>query len=97
MGGRANTQSFFRLFLIPGMNHCGGGTGALDVDWIGALEAWVEAGKAPDVIIGAHIAQDEQRRYTRPLYPFPDFARYKGIGDVDQAESFMRASSAADH
>ena len=92
MGGRKNTQSFFRLFLIPGMNHCGGGGGALDVDWIGALEEWVEKGRAPDVIAGVHVAHDKAPGFTRPLYPYPDYAKYKGTGDVNHAENFDRAS-----
>jgi len=96
MGGRENTQSFFRLFLIPGMNHCGGGAGVMDVDWIGALEEWVEKGKAPGVVIGAHPAHGKEPRFTRPLYPYPDYAKYKGSGDVNQAENFDRASGSAD-
>lgn len=96
MGGRRNTQSFFRLFLLPGMNHCGGGVGVMDVNWINALEEWVEAGKAPDRIVAAHPAHDKERRFTRPLYPFPDYARYKGKGDADQAQNFGRVVSAED-
>jgi len=56
MGGRAATQEFFRLFLVPGLNHCGGGNGTIEFDRLGALEAWVEQGKAPDVIIGARVS-----------------------------------------
>ncbi len=46
MGGRAATQEFFRLFVVPGMNHCGGGKGASAVDWLSVLEAWVEKGQS---------------------------------------------------
>jgi feruloyl esterase len=59
MGGRGNTQSFFRLFAIPGMNHCGGGAGADDIDYLNYLEAWLEKGQAPDKMIGAHLDIDE--------------------------------------
>lgn len=55
MGGRAATQDFFRLFMVPGMDHCIGGDGASTIDWLGHLEDWVERGKAPDVIVGAHV------------------------------------------
>ena len=50
MGGQAQTQAFARLFLFPGMAHCGGGYGVNFADMLGALDAWVENGKAPDQI-----------------------------------------------
>jgi hypothetical protein len=55
VGGRAATQEFFRLFVVPGMNHCGGGEGAWSVDYFSALEAWVEKDKAPDRLVGYHV------------------------------------------
>ena len=93
MGGRKNIQSFFRLFLLPGMNHCGGGVGVMDVDWIHALEDWVENGKAPDGIIAAHPADAKGPRFSRPLYPYPDYARYIGRGDANEARNFSRLIS----
>jgi hypothetical protein len=93
MGGRKGTQDFFRLFLIPGMNHCVGGPGATDLDWIQVLEDWVEKGKAPDVIIGAHAGGPSGSVFTRPLYPFPAYAKYKGRGDPNKAANFVRVSA----
>jgi feruloyl esterase len=55
MGGPAATQEFFRLFVVPGMKHCSGGSGAFAVDYLGALEGWVEQGSPPDRMIGAHV------------------------------------------
>jgi Tannase and feruloyl esterase len=55
MGGRAATMDFFRLFLVPGMKHCSAGDGAFAVDYLTYLENWVEHGKAPDMMIGAHV------------------------------------------
>jgi hypothetical protein len=55
MGGREATQDFYRLFAIPGMNHCTGGDGVFAFDYLRYLEAWAEHGQAPDVMIGAHI------------------------------------------
>lgn len=91
MGGRARTESFFRFFLIPGMNHCGGGPGELDIDWLKTIEDWVEEGRAPDILIGKHAGGVSERTFTRPVFPYPDFAKYRGKGDVDTAESFGRA------
>lgn len=44
----------YRLFMVPGMNHCAGGAGPWQADWLGALEAWVERGQAPDEILARH-------------------------------------------
>jgi feruloyl esterase len=57
-GGRKATQEFFRLFMIPGMNHCSGGDGAFAIDYLSYLENWVEEGVAPDKVIGAHLQLD---------------------------------------
>jgi feruloyl esterase len=92
MGGRKNTQDFFRLFLIPGMDHCVGGVGAMNVDWLRELEDWVENGKAPDVIVGTHAGRNNEPGFTRPLYPYPAYAKYKGKGDVNRAENFVPIS-----
>ncbi|MBI4501185.1 MAG: tannase/feruloyl esterase family alpha/beta hydrolase [Gemmatimonadetes bacterium] len=99
MGGRAATQQFFRLFLIPGMNHCWGGEGAFAIDYLSYLEAWVERGQAPDVMIGAHLTGEPGPAYkfpldqskvsfTRPVYPYPLQARYQGTGDPNNAANF---------
>lgn len=58
MGGQAQTQDFFRLFMIPGMNHCTLGEGAFAVDYLSYLDAWVEKGQKPDKLIGSHVRLD---------------------------------------
>jgi feruloyl esterase len=105
MGGPADTQSFARLFMVPGLAHCGGGPGANAFDHLGYLEAWVEGAHAPDVMIGAHIEdgapddylelpQDSSRsKFTRPVYPYPLQARYKGVGDPNDAANFGPVSA----
>ena len=55
MGGQAQTQAFARLFLFPGMFHCGNGYGVNSADMLGAIDAWVENGKAPDEITAYRI------------------------------------------
>jgi Tannase and feruloyl esterase len=57
MGGRGPTQDFFRLFVIPGMNHCGGGVGAFSIDYLTYLEQWVEKNQPPNQMIGAHVSE----------------------------------------
>ena len=78
----------YRLFMAPGMAHCGGGEGPNDFDKIAALEQWVEKGKAPDSIIASHSTDGKVDR-TRPLCPYPQVARYKGTGSSDDAANFV--------
>jgi feruloyl esterase len=88
MGGRAATQDFFRLFLIPGVHHCGGGPGLSDFDALTLLENWVEKGQPPDALLASRKADGVTER-TRPIYPYPMLARYSGKGDPKQAASFV--------
>jgi feruloyl esterase len=76
-------EDFFRLFMVPGMQHCGGGPGTDTFDALGALERWVEEGVAPDRIIAAGAVDR-----TRPLCPYPQVARYLGQGSTDDARNF---------
>ena len=55
-GGEKDTQDFARLFLVPGMNHCGGGPALDDFDTLGPIQAWVEEGKAPDRLVSSGLA-----------------------------------------
>jgi feruloyl esterase len=84
MGGRKNTEAFARLFLVPGMLHCGGGPGCHQADYLSALDAWVGQGKAPDQIIGTGTNPVR----TRPLCAYPKVAKYSGRGEVTNAASF---------
>lgn len=102
MGGRASTQDFARLFMVPGRDHCMGGAGATAIDFLSYLEAWVERGRAPDMLIGAHLKSTDMgdhvrapkkpgvAAFTRPIYPYPARARYVGTGDPNDYRSFER-------
>ena len=105
--GTPPVDDFYRLFLVPGMAHCGGGAGPnnfgnggaaasrdADHDIFTALERWVEVGTAPDRVIGTGRASDDpSKSLTRPLCPYPQVARYRGTGDVNDAASFSCAVS----
>ncbi len=84
----ASTQDFFRLFLVPGMGHCRGGPGYDTFDALGALEAWVEEGVAPQSIEARRMDDQGNVLRTRPLCPYPQKAVYDGSGDPDAASSF---------
>ena len=86
-GGASAVTNWSRLFLVPGMGHCGGGPAALDTfDMLEAIVAWVEQGKAPDSIVATGRALAGR---SRPLCPYPQHAHYQGTGDPDHAASFQ--------
>jgi feruloyl esterase len=87
-GDAAAVQRSYRLFMAPGMAHCGGGDGPNTFDTLGALEQWVEEGRAPDMIVASHATGGRVDR-TRPLCPYPQLAAYKGSGSTDEATSFV--------
>ena len=94
MGGRSQTQDFFRLFLIPGVHHCAGGPGFAQFDALTLLENWVEKGEPPDVMIASRMVDGALER-SRPIYPYPLRARYAGQGDPNEASSFVAHDPAA--
>jgi feruloyl esterase len=87
LGGEKNTINSIRLFLEPGMGHCGGGEGPNKFDVVSALEGWVEKGSAPETMLASHSTQGKVDR-TRPLCAYPKIAKYKGSGSIDDAANF---------
>jgi feruloyl esterase len=85
MGGRQD--DFIRLFMAPGMQHCGGGPGPNQVNWMAALERWRESGAAP-AQLDASLVTNNRVTMTRPLCPYPQVAVYKGVGSTNDAENF---------
>jgi hypothetical protein len=90
--GVSETKDFYRMFMIPGMFHCSGGVGCGTVDWLTPIVDWVEKGVAPEKLVGARVENGETKR-TRPLCPYPQVARYKGTGSIDDAGSFACVAS----
>ena len=84
--GRSTTD-FARLFMAPGMAHCAGGVGPDQNDAVSAVIDWVEKGKAPDSLLASKIVKGAVVR-SRPLCPYPQVARYKGQGSIDEAANF---------
>jgi feruloyl esterase len=90
LGGEKKASDDVRLFMVPGMAHCGGGEGPNTFDQVGAIQQWVEQGKAPEQMIASHSDKGTVDR-TRPLCPYPQVARYKGTGSTDDAANFSCA------
>ena len=91
-------NEFSRFFLFPGGYHCSGGEGPFNFDLLMPIMRWVETGMAPDEIIASHSKRGEPGPgtsgpvdKTRPIFPYPDQAKYTGTGSIDEAENFKRA------
>jgi Tannase and feruloyl esterase len=99
--GTTKVNDFYRLFMVPGMAHCGGGPGAnvlfqsevapnvpleSDRDVLTALEHWVEKGEAPERLVASRTEQDGKITRTRLVCPYPSIAVYSGTGDPLQAQ-----------
>ncbi len=104
--GQTATDSFMRLYMVPGMWHCGGGPGAnyfyggkdtpadAEHNISAALEQWVEKNVAPPTIIATKYNDDDPTKgvkMTRPLCAYPKIAKYKGTGDTNEAANFVCA------
>jgi feruloyl esterase len=93
MSGQAalrRTQSYARLFMVPGMYHCVGGPGPNSFDPLTALVTWVDTGVAPETIIATKFVNDKPPtvQMTRPLCVFPKVAKYNGSGSTNDVASF---------
>lgn len=87
-GGLEQVRNWFRVFMVPGMHHCRGGDAPNTFDFMPAVVAWVEQGQAPVQVIATQL-KDKTVLRTRPLASYPQVARYKGSGDVNQAANWV--------
>jgi feruloyl esterase len=86
MGGKQDT--WIRLFMAPAMQHCGGGNGPNQVNYMAVMERWRESNVAPDSMTAYHVANNRVDM-SRPLCPYPQVATYKGAGSVNDAANFV--------
>jgi hypothetical protein len=96
-------EAFVRLYMVPGVQHCGGGPGPDSFGLGGgakdaqhnvamALEQWVEKGIAPNAIVATKYEGGDPSKglkMTRPLCPYPQIAKYRGKGDTNDAGNFV--------
>ena len=95
VGGMQQTRQFARMFLIPGVYHCGAGYVPYEEDLLGSMVAWVENKKAPDSVIASAFLPGGVVR-QRPVYAYPVRAKYMGHGDVNQSQNFTAETPAAE-
>ena len=86
--GPKQTQESIRLFMAPGMYHCGTGPGPDTFDYISALEQWVEKDVPPEEMLSTHFDLNGNPDRTRPLCAYPKVAHYNGSGSIDDAANF---------
>lgn len=86
-GSAPQTADWLRLFLAPGMGHCGGGEGLNTFDMVSALERWVENNQPPALVVASQSTNGKLSR-TRPLCPYPQVAKHNGTGSLDEAANF---------
>ena len=89
MSAGSDVRSFARLFLLPGVLHCGGGPGPDAVDWLDAIQAWVEEDDAPDRLVARRLGTNQEVEMARPICPYPQVAVYDGRGGVNVDDSFV--------
>nr|WP_246448501.1 tannase/feruloyl esterase family alpha/beta hydrolase [Novosphingobium flavum] len=109
--GAQRTDSFTRLFLLPGVGHCGGGEGPGQVDLLSPLMAWTELHRAPEKLIvgktaGGTASEDRADPYsqpaaktlfTRPVFPYPQWAQYAGTGDPNDEKNYINNRNSSHH
>jgi feruloyl esterase len=81
-------QEFFRLFMLPGVLHCGGGAGPDVVDWPAAIADWVEKGSAPQRLVATKLSSNTVVK-ARPICAYPQHAVYTGNGSTDEEKNFI--------
>ncbi len=86
MGGRQD--DFVRLYMAPGMQHCGGGPGPNQINYMAIMERWRENHQTPSAIEAYHVSNNRVDM-TRPLCPYPAVATYKGVGSVNDAANWV--------
>jgi len=94
--GSQDTSSFVRLFMAPGMQHCGGGPGPNSFQMNTVLEKWVEDGVAPEQVIATKYKGDNPAsgvERTRPLCAYPKVAQWNGSGSANDAANFVCAAA----
>jgi hypothetical protein len=91
-GGAKRVSDFARLFMAPGVGHCGGGDGPAPTALFEAVVDWVEKGTAPKTIAASRKRPDGTT-LTRPLCPYPTTAKWTGTGSTDEAANFMCADA----
>ena len=90
--GQPAVDTFARLYLVPGVGHCGGGEGMADIDLVSQVTGWVEQGTAPAAVMTYKTDSAGTQTASRPVYPYPQVAQFTGSGDWHDGANYTSAA-----
>ncbi|CAJ0720817.1 Mono(2-hydroxyethyl) terephthalate hydrolase [Ralstonia edaphis] len=90
--GESTVDSFARLYLVPGVGHCGGGEGFPNIDLVSKITGWVEQSSAPNDVMTYQTDTSNNVTASRPVYPYPAVAKYSGSGDWHEGANYAKAA-----
>ncbi|WP_321814906.1 MULTISPECIES: tannase/feruloyl esterase family alpha/beta hydrolase [unclassified Paraburkholderia] len=91
--GASTVSDFARLYLVPGVGHCGGGEGFPNIDLVSQITAWTEHGTAPNAVMTYQTDSSNAVTASRPVYPYPAVARYSGSGDWHSGANWTQGAA----
>jgi feruloyl esterase len=90
--GASNVDQFARLYLVPGVGHCGGGEGFANIDLVTQITGWVENSSAPNAVMTYQTDSSNAVTATRPVYPYPAVPQYTGTGDWKNGANYVQGA-----
>jgi feruloyl esterase len=94
--GKSTVDSFARMYLVPGVAHCGGGEGMPNIDLVSQITGWVEQATAPNAVTTYQTDSSNNVTASRPVYPYPAVAKYTGSGDWHVAANYVEGDALYD-
>ncbi|CAG9207238.1 Feruloyl esterase [Paraburkholderia tropica] len=91
--GATTVNDFARLYLVPGVGHCGGGEGFPNIDLVSQITAWAEHGTAPNAVMTYQTDSSDAVTASRPVYPYPAVAQYAGSGDWHNGANWTQGAA----
>ncbi|MGA9911208.1 MAG: tannase/feruloyl esterase family alpha/beta hydrolase [Paraburkholderia sp.] len=91
--GASNVDAFARLYLVPGVGHCGGGEGFPNIDLVTQITGWVEQGSAPNAVMTYQTNASNAVTASRPVYPYPAVPQYTGTGDWHDGANYTQGAA----
>jgi pimeloyl-ACP methyl ester carboxylesterase len=90
--GASNVDAFARLYLVPGVGHCGGGEGFPNIDLVTQITGWAEHGSAPNAVMTYQTNSSNAVTASRPVYPYPAVPQYTGTGDWHNGANYTQGA-----
>jgi pimeloyl-ACP methyl ester carboxylesterase len=92
--GEASVNDFARLYVVPGVGHCGGGEGFPNIDLVSQITGWVEQSTAPNAVMSYQLdATTSKVTASRPVYPYPAVAKFSGSGDWHDGANYTQGAA----